>query len=112
MTGGGVSPRWVGISLWPMALALCCDVAFSSGTYLPYSGFTEQNELHTATRFWCRSCGLSHDCLRYSVDYSVEFTADLFRLYYVVLGLLAQLGRLTELGVLHYVRLRFVSVWL
>lgn len=95
-----------------MALELCCDVAFSSGTYLPYSGFTEQNELHTATRFWCRSCGLSHDCLRYSVDYSVEFTADLFRLYYVVVGLLAQLGRLTELGVLHYVRpaIRFCLV--
>lgn len=64
---GGVSAR-VGISLWPMALR-CVARLHLEPTYLPYSGFTEQNELHTTTRFWCRSCGLSHDRFRYSLRF-------------------------------------------
>lgn len=64
----------VGISLWPMALR-CVARLHLEPTYLANSGFTEQNELHTTTRFWCRSCGLGHDCFWDSLG-SVEVAAD------------------------------------
>lgn len=61
----------VGISLWPMALR-CVARLHLEPTYLANSGFTEQNELHTTTRFWCRSCGLGHAFFWYFLVF-VEF---------------------------------------
>lgn len=61
----------VGISLWPMALR-CVARLHLEPTYLANSGLTEQNELHTTTRFYCRSRGLGHDFFGVSW-YSLRF---------------------------------------